>query len=427
MKKAQITVFIIIGIMLLLGTALLIYVVSLKPAQKSETDVASQSLRKSAVQPVKEYVLSCLDVVSSDALELVGKQGGRLFVSQGGITPDPTDSELGVRFLEYDYVLLPYSIVPPEGTAGIFFSSIPKYPWISFPYLDDKTSDIGFFGLVQYPALYREIDGELVANSIQEQLETYISNNIGKCTIWSNKFAGFNITTGTPNTTMVIAENRTHLKHEEYISFVLNWPITIKEISSDAETTINEFSVNHPIAFGRIYYTVKDILEQDVSNVSYEPGTTDSYFITINNDVFNKDDVIVYQDGKYKLKAKPYEFRIARKNRAPGIYWIDQDEIDKSAYCVNIVKFVLQDKKLKASPDLEDDDIFPVNVTAVDPDNDVVTFKLKPQNPKVDEYAVALYADNPEKGGLLFDVIASDGELDDYQKIRIIPKGCEQK
>ena len=36
------------------------------------------------------------------------------------------------------------------------------------------------------------------------------------------------------------------------------------------------------------------------------------------------------------------------------------------------------------------------------------------------------YADNPEKGGLLFDVIASDGELEDYQKIRIIPKGCEQ-
>ena len=112
MKKAQITVFIIIGIMLLLGTALLIYVVSLKPEQKSKTDVISQSLRQSAVQPVKEYVLSCLDVVSSDALEFVGKQGGRLFVSQGGITPDPVDSELGVRFLEYDYALLPYSIVP---------------------------------------------------------------------------------------------------------------------------------------------------------------------------------------------------------------------------------------------------------------------------------------------------------------------------
>lgn len=427
MKKAQITVFIIIGVVLLLGVALLIYVAALNPEQKSETEIVSQSLRQSAVKPIKDYVVSCLEVVSSDALELVGKQGGRLFVSQGGITPDPVDSDLGIRFLEYDYVLLPYSIVPPEGTAGIFFSSVPKYPWEKFPYLNNNVSDIGFFGLVQFPPLYREIDGVPVANSVQEQLETYISNNIGKCTIWHNKFPGFNITLGIPNTTMIIAENLTHLKQEEYIYFILEWPITITEDGSGASVVLDEFQVKYALPFGKIYYTVKDLLEQDVSNMSYEPKTSDSYFITIDRDVFNNDDVLIYQDSKYKLNAEPYEFRAARKNRAPALYFIDQAGIDQFAYCVNIVKFVLSGGNLIASPDLEDDDLFPIKVYAVDPDDDVVSIKLKPKNPEVDEYAVALYAANPESGGLLFDVVASDGELDDFQKIRIIPKGCEQK
>ena len=426
MRQAQITVFVIIGLVILLGVGLLIYMASIKPSQEGETKVVAQSLRQSAVQPIKDYILSCLDVVSSDALELIGKQGGRLYVSQGGITPDYAVAMLGTEFLEYDDLNLAYSIVPPEGNTGPFISNPPNYPWIKFPYNEGKKSDIGFLGLVSYPPLYRTIDDEPVANSIQEQLETYISNNIAECTRWDNKFPGFNITTGTPNTTMIIAENITHLKHEEYISFVMDWPVTIKEISSNAEITLKEFTVSYPVAFGRIYYIIKDIIEQDVSNMSYEPETSDLYFITTYNDIFNKDDVIVYQDKTYKLKTSPYEFRIARKNRAPALYWVDQDEIDKFAYCVDIVKFMLQNKKLWAAPDIEDADPFPINITAVDPDNDIISLKIKPKDPKVDEYAVALYADSPEKGGLLFDVIASDGELEDYQKIRIIPKGCEQ-
>ncbi len=423
MKHGQITIFMIIGIIILLGAGMLIYMTMIKPEKSGEEKVAAQALRQAAVQPIKDYITSCLDITSADALEFVGKQGGRLYVSQGGTIPDPATAQLGIVFLNYDELRLSYSVVPPQGSVGdLFFSEPPKYPWPDFPYsIASNESEIGFFGLVTLPPLYKKHG----PNSLQEQMETYTSNNIGKCADFTDKFPGYEITTGKPETVMIIAENITHLRAEEYISFVLDWPVTIKEKASSAEITLDKFRVTHPLAFGRIYYTVKGIVDTEVSNISYEPETTDAYFITINKNAYDKDDVIIYQDKKYNLNARPYEFRIARKNRLPALYKIDQFEIDKFAYCVDAVRFSIDGKKLRASPDLEDGDPFPLNITVVDPDNDAIKLRLDPRNPKVDEYAVALYADNPSKGGLIFKVIASDDELEDYQKIRIIPKGCE--
>ena len=424
MRNGQITIFMIIGIIIILGAGLLIYMASLKPEKAGAETVAGQTLRQSAVQPVKDYVNSCLDVVASDALILVGLQGGRIYVSQGGMTPDPGSAQVGQTYLDYDDLKLSYLILAPQGDVGdLFFSDAPKYPWPSFPYdASGNVSELGFYGLSLLPPLYKKLG----PGSIQKQLESYIENNIGQCTDWSDKFPGFEITTGVPNASMILAENLTHLKHEEYISFVLHWPVQITEETSNAKIILDQFSVNYPVAFGRIYYDVKDILRQETENINYQPETSDNYFITINRDVSASDDVLVYQDKRYKLKGKPYEFRIAVKNRVPALYLIDQHAIEQFAYCSGeiIVKFALDNNKLIAVPDLEDDDLFPLNLTAIDPDGDIIAFRLKPEQPKVDEHAVASYAAQPDKGGLLFTVYASDDALEDYQKIRIIPKGC---
>lgn len=422
MKKAQITLFMIIGVIILLGAGLLIYMAMIRPEKQGDEGAAAQALRQAAVQPVKDYITSCLEIVSSDSLELIGKQGASLYASQGGTVPDPGPAQAGSVFMDYDDMKLSYLIVPPAGRVGnLFFSEPPQYPWPGFPFVNGNKSAIGYFGLSRLPPLYREHG----RNSLQEQIEEYVSNNIEECADFS-RFPLFDVAPGEPNVSMIIAENITHLKHEDYVSFVLNWPVKIEERASGAEIVIDQFRASFPVAFGRIYYSVKEIIDSEISDISYEPANTESYFITIDENAYSSDDVIIYQDKKYYLNAKPYEFRIARKNRPPALYYIPQERIDQTAYCVDIVTFAVSNNRLIASPDIEDDDLFPLNLTAVDPDNDLVVFKLDPRNPEVDEYAVALYADNPSKGGLLFDVIASDGELKDYQKIRIIPKGCEQ-
>jgi hypothetical protein len=436
-RKAQITIFIIIGIILLVGLGMMIYLFS---AKRGDEQVLAQNLRQTAVQPVKDYVTSCLDVAASQSLELVGKQGGFLYESQGGLTQEPLNVFKGKVYLDYDGLKLVYDIVPPTGNIGdIYFSEPPDYPWPRFPYAAEGIQDYGYFGVSKLPPLYREISGPL---SIQDLLERSIVANVLKCADWNTfELQGLNIDAGKPTVQMIIAENTTQLEAEEYISFVLNWSITIKEYATQAQTTLNQFAVSYPVRFGQIYYTVKEIIDNDITNISYEPQTTSLYFIAINKDVFGKDDVLIYQDAKAKLKGTPYEWRIARKNRAPALQWINQTRIDKYQYCIgNEIRFSgnqftfapLKAVSVAANEPISVSQIFPLRFNASDPDNDVITYSISPTASEVDvdywaTHAWASYGANPETGGLKITVTANDGELKDYQLIRFIPLACKEQ
>ncbi|MEM4263363.1 MAG: hypothetical protein QW666_00525 [Candidatus Woesearchaeota archaeon] len=438
MKKAQITIFIIIGILILVGTGLMIYLFSSKAIKKGSEQAVMQGLRPATVQAVKDYITNCLDVSASMSLELVGKQGGFLYESQGGLIPDPSSVFKGVTYLDYDNLKLAYDIVPPTGKIGdIFSAEPPDYPWPMFPYTTGGIQDYGYFGISKLPPLYREISGSL---SIQDQLEKSIASNLLKCTSWSTfEEQGLHIETGAPPIVqMFIAENVTELAVEEYISFVLNWSVMIKEYATGAQTELKQFSVSYPVRFGQIYYTIKSIIDAEISNISYEPNTTASYFITINRDVFKKDDIIVYQDFKAKLKGVPYEWRIARRNRAPALQWINQTRIDKYFYCIgndvrfngNQFTFVPLAAVAVASPESTPvSQIFPLIFVAKDPDNDVITFSIDPSASAIDAnywstWALASYSADQQTGGLKITVTADDKELKDYQVVRFIPIGC---
>ena len=438
-RKAQITIFIIIGIILLIGIGMMIYLFSSKAGKKSEEGMM-QSLRPTVVQPVKDYITSCLDVAAAQSMELIGKQGGVLYESQGGMIQEPMPVFKGKVYLDYDGLKLIYDIVPPTGNVGsIFFSEPPEYPWQMFPYVAGGKQDYGYFGVSKLPPLYREISGTL---SIQDQLEKSIVTNVLKCANWGTfEMQGLNIDAGKPSVQMIIAENTTQLEAEEYISFVLNWSVTVKEYATQAQTTLNQFVVSYPIRFGQIYYAVKEIIDSDITNISYEPQATSDYFIAINKDVFGKDDVIIYQDAKAKLKGKPYEFRIARKNRAPALQWVNQTKIDLYMYCIgNVVRFggsqltfaPLKVVSAAARESIPVAQIFPLKLNVSDPDNDNVTYAINPSADEIDvdywaTWAVASYNTDSATGGLKIKVTADDGEMKDYQTVRFIPIACKEQ
>lgn len=438
-RKAQITIFIIIGIIILVGIGMAIYLLSAKAKRGSEQAV-TQGLQPAAVQSVKDYITSCLDVAASQSLELIGKQGGILYESQGGLTPEPLTIFKGKAYLDYDGLKLVYDIVPPTGNIGdIYFSEPPNYPWPRFPHTASGVQNYGYFGVSKLPPLYREISGPM---SIQDQLEKSIVVNVLKCADWSTfELQGLNIDAGAPSVQMIIAENKTQLESEEYISFVLNWSVIIKEYATQAQSTLNQFTVIYPVRFGQIYYAVKEIIDSDITNVSYEPQATQLYFIAINKNVFGKDDVINYQDAKAVLKGKPYEWRIARKNRAPALQWTNQTKIDLYQYCIgNEIRFSgnqftfmpLKAVPVAANEPLPVTQIFPLRFNASDPDDDAVSYSIEPNASAVDvgywaTYAWASYEARPDTGGLQIKVIADDGELNDYQAIRFIPLACKEQ
>lgn len=86
-NKAQITLFVIIGLILLITVSLLLFVRQ-SAIQKQLDYQASQAVSGFVeTTALNQYVKGCLDLVASDGLLLLGEQGGVIFESQGGMTP----------------------------------------------------------------------------------------------------------------------------------------------------------------------------------------------------------------------------------------------------------------------------------------------------------------------------------------------------
>src|SRR5574341_43757 len=87
--KAQITIFIIIGLLVVIAFGITLYAAS-KMGTRFETRETQQRVEQLGIQPIQDYVTTCLSLAVTDALGLIGKQGGVIYKSQGGTTPDPT-------------------------------------------------------------------------------------------------------------------------------------------------------------------------------------------------------------------------------------------------------------------------------------------------------------------------------------------------
>lgn len=97
-KRGQITLFIIIGLILLLSITLLIYYRNLT---LKEPEIVPPQFN-----PVKEYVSSCLKITGRDAVELLGQQSGYIEIPQAWLLDrDSYISYAGIMNIPYWYYL----------------------------------------------------------------------------------------------------------------------------------------------------------------------------------------------------------------------------------------------------------------------------------------------------------------------------------
>ncbi len=107
-KRGQITLFAILGILLLL---VVVVILSLqKVTVQDRLDKEAQSAVDEFVQAnaLNHYVSSCLDKVASEGISLLGRQGGVIYESQGGLTVDETHGSQGI-FFEVGFQYYPYN------------------------------------------------------------------------------------------------------------------------------------------------------------------------------------------------------------------------------------------------------------------------------------------------------------------------------
>ncbi|RLE44968.1 hypothetical protein DRJ22_05210 [Candidatus Woesearchaeota archaeon] len=394
--RGQITVFIIIGLVVLIVFGFAIY---LSASVKKRVPV-SESFD---VQTFVDYVNSCLEKTAVQGLSLLGKQSGYLFVSQGGITPDISPASLGVDFLIYNNLNVPFAVVPPEGSVGLLSSSPPEYPFEGFPFFDGKKIFQGFYGLVKLPPLYKKSpDNKRVPDSIQESLESFVENNIVKCAdfrIFEEQ--GYSFSVGEPVVSLILASNVSYFSGETFVTFVLDWPVEVS--LGEKRAQIKDFAVKVPVRLASLYFFVKDLIDKDAGNISFVPVSVPPFSVSVVDVGF--DSVVSVRDSYSVINNTSFEFVVARKNRAPALWFIP--EISEG-FCVGDKIFV-DNNVLKIGG-------FSVELNASDPDEDSVLFRV--------DKSLFLESDLP--GPLNLRVSAFDGALEDYQDLKLRFSVCPE-
>jgi hypothetical protein len=396
-KRSQVTIFLILGVVIVIVFVIVLTVSKniTKKGSRQETIEAKETVFD--VQPINNFVEGCLSEVSKKGLNLIGKQGGYLFKSQGGSVIDYLSSDNGLFFINYEGFRTVYNIMRPRFKIAGYSIKPPIYPWKTFPYGDESKSEekfvaSGAFGVNTLPDLRREFGQQ----SMQVQLRTFVKNNIGGCLDFSLfEEQGFKIIRQDDAIIIVdITENN--------VVFKMTNNIKIESLVSGETTEIKNFLAPHNVRLGKIHQFVDKLIENDVGDIKFDilNNADQDFVVDIRNDAFNKDDIMIITDKKSSINNVPYQYYFGRQNRNPAIYYLTPTTIELP----NLENITNQ--TLIAG--------YPANLIALDPDEDTIdlgSFSISPETP----FLFIL----PK---MEFRIEVTDGDLDDYQIINIIRK-----
>lgn len=231
MRTGQVTIYIIIGLVLVLAVGIGVYIF---------TSIGKLPVERLPPEklPISLFVEECIQKVSSDSLVASGLHGGVLDVAQlqkekdfAAVDPFNTD----VLSLYDGNLLLPY--------------------W----YYQKSELD-----RVNIPILEKRFTGD---KSIQDQLETHISEQLMPCLDGFNVFKKQNVSvtpTGSLKTSVLFADDATK------VSVV--YPLEITK--PQGREMLSEFSVTLPIRYKQLYTLAKEITSYELDRVFLEESTT---------------------------------------------------------------------------------------------------------------------------------------------------------
>ena len=218
-KKGQLTIFIIIGIILLLGVGIMIVTQdqTTQQTQASIDDIVISDVPVWA-EPVRIIVNSCVEQIAIEGFKKAGMHGGYIAVD---------DPALSGRTLKLDY--------NPTESEVVYPSS-------------DLTAPVAYWWHLKSPNDCVDCALETAKPTIDEievQISRYINRNLATCTKDFNDLEaqGFDITIGELITTTVVQEQDT--------AIVIDYPIGVSK--GDSETTIENFRIDLDLDLKKIY------------------------------------------------------------------------------------------------------------------------------------------------------------------------------
>ncbi len=225
-KKAQITMFMIIGIVILIVAGIFI---SIRSTQQQPPEKIMKQLIETPVefQPLNDFVESCISKTSKEGIKKLGFHGGYIEPNKYGIRAN---------------------VINPTASNGFLFNPEDSQSTIPYWYYfkSDNECEEGCACGSEQPRLHKK-QGD---PNIEKQLENYIDDNLNICLNNFQEFEsqGFEITTGNPKTTVTVRDNdvlvyvkykveaqkdKSKFEIDEYIKTI---PVELKKIYELAES-----------------------------------------------------------------------------------------------------------------------------------------------------------------------------------------------
>ena len=366
-KKSQITLFILLGIVILMILSFLFYIRSQTVTTLSRGNVRQTVDSILASTPIKVYVESCLDKATKDALVLVGMQGGWIYNNQ----VSDTSAWLGPPSRLYAMNLIPYE--NQNVSYGIYkrAEDPPNYPYQGSLNPDDSTYAFGNLNLLelcdnqglnawdlpgaQYSCIQYDVQGS--KNSIQEYLEKYITQKTKECVDIKTltKELGYDIKEGNITTRVLFGD--------EDVLVTADYEIIIN-MQGESITKLEKFSVKPKVRLKKIYELAYYLIDEETKNIFFNITSNESLInlkrcpdksrknfdqpcllpnmsveqirdpclSNHNCNVSNYSDIIRIQDNVSLINGKPFIFQFGVKNRAPALDFIDESVDNTQLY-----------------------------------------------------------------------------------------------
>lgn len=362
-KRGQFTIFVVLGFVLVAAFAFLLYARSVIVEEQLKVQ-AHQTVRQTVQNNnLNFYVQSCIDRLADEGVRKLALQGGKLYESQGGLYPDPTTR--GVDYLPFEYEEETYNVsyaIKPNLNQDCVYLNPPDYPLpdtrhqklinayhqniISNPLCDFDSGAIGDFSMPKICDPYGRnrinVTGDrfdqghtcgapiyYANDSIQEQLENYINNNLDKCANFSffQDRLGYNITViNNPNTSIIFGKDR--------FSIETMYPFNVR-IKGRTVTTFANFQVNKDIDLLRAYHTIYQLVELEFKDIRYNllDNNNNQYDVLSENNICPNceygrfDNLYQVVFNQETVRGQPLVFNFAVKNRAPVLDYINEGEV----------------------------------------------------------------------------------------------------
>jgi hypothetical protein len=350
-KKAQITMFVILGLVLLVVFVILL--ATARNASKSKAAGAEKIINELETGRIMNHVVSCMEQVALDGLEKIGNNGGVIYDFEGGTIPF-LGKLLGVDYLNYSDAInaffVAYGLKPNMNCNQI------DYTIIKYPYYDVSLNTLnsiyntnclynsfysafdGFYGentmnklcyVAKESGCEGFAKGVIMGTTIQKQLEDYVAKKLPLCINFSS-FTDQMPVDITPESNASVDV----FVHDSEILLLLKYPLRISFENQEPITKILDYQATLKVRLGGLYNFLYSVLSIDSKKIDFNLSRE---FISSSEwrDGFElrrisspcpacalpykHDDVIEVKDSKSTVKGRPFAFRVAVKDRMPAL------------------------------------------------------------------------------------------------------------